>query len=191
LSKSIELDAELPEAHNNLGIMRLSEASFREAIRIKPDYADAHGNLANLLAQTGRETEAQAEFDRTLRLRPNDAGTRYSYAMLLGKTQRYDDAQRELEACLRADPAFADAHELLGDLLMARHQAPAAVARYRDAVQLRPESSRAAFSLGMALAAVGNREGAIPYLRKAAAAPDAEIRERALELLREWGTSPR
>jgi len=198
LVKAIERDAELPEAHNNLGILRLStgdgaraEASFREAIRIKPDYADAHGNLANLLAASTRSAEAQAEFDRTLQLRPNDAGTRYNYAMLLGKTQRYDDAQRELEACLRADPAFADAHELLGDLLMARNQAPAAVLRYREAVRLRPESVRAGFGLGMALAATGNPGGAIPYLRQAAAGPDVEIRQRALAVLRQLGASPR
>ena len=53
LSEAIELDPDLPEAHNNLGILCLTrgevvraESAFREAIRIRPDYADAHGNLA-------------------------------------------------------------------------------------------------------------------------------------------------
>ena len=190
LGKSIEHDPELPEAHNNLGILQLAaghppraEASFREAIRIKPGYADARGNLANLLAVDGRLAEAQVEFDRALRLRPGDAGTRYNYAMLLGKLGRYDDAQRELDACLQADPAFADAHELLGDLLLARNQAREATPHYREAARLRPESARAVFGLGMALAATGNPAGAIPYLEKAAAGPDVEIRQRAVEVL--------
>ena len=198
LRKAIEYDPELPEAHNNLGILRYStgdstraEAGFREAIRVKPDYADAHGNLANLLSETGRSAEAQAAFDRALGLRPNDAGTRYNYGLLLGKLQRYGDAERQLEACVRANPVFPDARELLGDLLLARNQAAAAAMQYREAVRLRPDSVRANFGLGLALAATGDRTGAIPYLRQAAAAPDVETRQRALELLRQLEASPR
>ena len=198
LQKAIALDPELPEAHNNLGILRYStadatsaEAGFREAIRVKPDYADAHGNLANLLSEAGRPAEAEAAFVRALRLRPNDPGTRYNYAMLLGKLQRYDDAQRELEAGVRANPAFSDARELLGDLLLGRNQAAAAALHYREAVRLRPDSVRANFGLGMALASTGDHAGAIRYLRKAAAAPDVEIRQRAQALLRELGASQR
>ena len=198
LQKAIALDPELPEAHNNLGILRYStgdatraEAGFREAIRVKPDYADAHGNLANLLSEAGRPAEAEAAFVRALRLRPNDAGTRYNYAMLLGKLQRYDDAQRELEAGVRANPAFSDARELLGDLLLGPNQAAAAALHYREAVRLRPDSVRANFGLGMALAATGDHAGAIRYLRKAAAAPDVDIRQRAQALLRQLEARPR
>ena len=198
LGKAIALDPELPEAHNNLGILRYStgdatraEAGFREAIRVKPDYADAHGNLANLLSDAGRPAEAQAAFDRALRLRPNDAGTRYNYAMLLGKLQRYDDARRELEACVRVNPAFSDAREMLGDLLLARNQGAAAAMHYREAVRLRPDSVRANLGFGMALAAAGDSAGATPFLRKAAAAPDAETRQRALEMLRQLEARPR
>jgi hypothetical protein len=43
----------------------------------------------------------------------------------------------------------------------------------------------------MALAATGNPGGAIPYLRKAAAGPDVEIRQRAVEVLRQLGASSR
>lgn len=198
LEKALQRDPELPEAHNNLGILRYSggdaaraEASFREAIRIKPDYADAHGNLANLLSAAKRFDEAKDEFDRALRLRPNDAQTRFNYAMLLGKTRRYDAAQTELESCLRTDASFAPAHELLGDLLLARGQAPAAVAHYREAVRLRPDSLQSTLSLGIALAATGDRTEALVLLRKAAAAPDADVRQRALAVLRDLGATPR
>ena len=184
--KALARDPDMPEAHNNLGILRMAagEASFREAIRIKPDYADAHGNLANLLAASGRFQEAQTEFDTALRLRPNDAGTRYNFAMLLGRLQRYDESQRELEACLRADPHFADGRELLGDLLLARNNPKEAAIHFREAARLRPASMRAAFGLGMALAATGDTAAALPHLRKAAAGADIEVRAKAAEALR-------
>lgn len=134
----------MPEPHNNLGILWFSggepakaEAAFREAIRIQPSYADAHGNLANLLSGTGAVREALYHFEIALKLRPNDAATRYNYAVALGRAHRYDEAQRELEQTLQADPQFADAHELLGDLLMAKGQPQAAQAHYREAQALR------------------------------------------------------
>ena len=173
IEKALELDPELPEAHNNLGIMSVAggaqkraEAEFREAIRIRPDYADAHGNLANLLSGAGNSVEAREHFEIALRLRPGDAATRYNYAMLLGRSSQYDDAQRQLEESLRADPEFADAHELLGNLLMARGQGPEAISHYREAVRIKPESARAHFGLGAALASAGNLSDAIPHLQK-------------------------
>ena len=188
LRAALKLDPEMPEAHNNLGILTGAEASFREAIRIKPDYADAHGNLAHLLSGAGRFPEAGREFDLALRLRPGDAATRYNYAMLLGRTKRYDEAQRELEACLQADPKFAGAHELLGDLLMARNEPREAVAHYRELLQARPGSGRAQLGLALALLAAGDRTGALPLLQKAADAADADVRQRAVELLRQLGS---
>ncbi|MBM3788559.1 MAG: tetratricopeptide repeat protein, partial [Acidobacteria bacterium] len=184
--KAIARDPDMPEAHNNLGILRMAagEASFREAIRIQPDYADAHGNLASLLSAAGRFVEAEPEFEIALRLRPNDAGARYNYAMLLGRLRRYDDAQRELEACLRVDSAFGDAYELLGELLLARGDSAGAAARFREAVRLRPASMRAVFGWGVALAASGDRAAAIVQLRRAAAGTDTEIRGKAGAALR-------
>ena len=185
LNRALQRDPEMPEAHNNLGILQLSEASFREAIRIRPDYADAHGNLAGLLSGKGRFTEAQSAFEGALRLRPGDAAIRYNYAMLLGRTGRYDDARRELETCLRADPAFADAHELLGDLLLAQNQLGDAMPHYREAVRLRPSSGAAHLGLGIALLAAGDRSAALPHLQTAAGSTDADVRQRAAGVLRE------
>lgn len=194
IGKAITLDPDLPEAHNNLGIILLArgesaraETEFRTAIRIRTDYADAHGNLANLLSGSGRLDEARWQFEIALRLRPGDAATRFSYAMLLGRTSHYEEAQRELEASLRADAGFADAHEVLGDLLMAKGQTREAASHYRAAIRIRPDS-RAHLGLAEALAAAGDVRGAIPHLEQAARSPDARARERAAELLRQLGS---
>ena len=120
-----------------------------------------------------------------LRLRPADAATRYNYAMMLGRTSHFDEAQSELEASLRADPRFADAHLLLGDLLMARQRTQDAAPHYREVLRISPESSRAHLGLGAALMAGGDLEGAISHLKRAAAGDDAAMREQAAEMLRQ------
>jgi predicted CXXCH cytochrome family protein len=193
LQRAVELDPDLSEAYNNLGVIwsaggeqARAESAFREAIRIQPDYADAHGNLGNLLSG-GDLSEARYHFEIALRLRPDDAVTRYNYAMVLGRTRHFDEAQRELEESLRVDPELVDAHLLLGDLLMAREQAQAALPHYREGVRLRPESGRAHLGLGAVLVAVGDRAGAVLELQRAAADSDAEVREQAGQLLRQLG----
>jgi tetratricopeptide (TPR) repeat protein len=160
LQKAVALDADMSEAHNNLGVVwaqvgdtTRADAAFREAIRIQPDYADAHGNLGNLLSEAGRLDEARSHLEISLRLRPNDAPTRYNYAMVLGRTRDIDGAQRELEAAVRADPDFADAHLLLGTILLEKGQAEAALPHLRKAAadknpSVREEAERMLRKLG-------------------------------------------
>lgn len=141
LTTALRCDPDFAEAHNNLGLLRLgtpqAEASFREAIRLRPDYADARANLGQLLAGA-KPVEAEREFAAALKLRPNDPSTRFNYAMLLGRQRRIDDAQRQLEAALAADPQFADAHEVLAELLLAKGDARQAGQHLREVVRLKP-----------------------------------------------------
>ena len=81
------------------------------------------------------------------------------------------------------DSGFASAHELLGDLRMARGEIRRAIESYRELVRLEPRSGRGHLALGSALVAIGDRNAAIPHLRRAAPDRDAELRRRAMELL--------
>jgi predicted O-linked N-acetylglucosamine transferase (SPINDLY family) len=65
LRQALRLRYNIPEAHNNLGVVLAEQgrraeavASFREAVRLKPDYAEAHNNLANALRELGFLEEA-------------------------------------------------------------------------------------------------------------------------------------
>jgi tetratricopeptide (TPR) repeat protein len=193
LERAISLNPDLPEPHNNLGIVLLSTgdrakaaAAFREAIRIQPDYVDANGNLANLLDLPS----ARYYFETALRLKPSNAALRYNFAVALGRARQVDEAQRQLELALQSDPAMADAHELLGNLLMARNQPTAALPHYREWLRLQPNSPQAQLGVGSALAMTGDRNAAVPYLRQAAASADSPTREAATLLLRQLGQQP-
>jgi len=67
-------------AHNNLGLAltskgELAEAadSFREALRIQPDFAEAHVNLAVALEYLERSAEALKHVETALLIRPTFA----------------------------------------------------------------------------------------------------------------------
>ena len=53
------------------GLGRLEEAvvAYKEAIRLKPDFANAHANLAEVLSKAGRSEEAAAQAREAARLR--------------------------------------------------------------------------------------------------------------------------
>jgi len=65
------------EAYNNLGLVllqagdvRMAQAEFIEAVRLKPRYAEAHYNLALALHQEGKDEESRAEFEKAYEIAP-------------------------------------------------------------------------------------------------------------------------
>lgn len=105
LEKSLQLDRESPEAHYALGLSWSqrdadpvrAEASFREAIRLAPDYSEAHMNLAILLFQSQRVDEAEYHFERALRYRPDYSLCHLNYGLMLLKTNRTLEASYHLQ----------------------------------------------------------------------------------------------
>lgn len=188
--KSLAIDPQQPVAHNGLGGARMktgdsagAEAEFREAIRLRPHYAAAHHNIAHLLSSAGRFEEAEYHFNEALRI-DDLAPTRFDYALMLARVNRPDEARQQVEAVLRSDPRHAKAHDFLGNLLEGKGQTAEAIEHYRQSVRLDPEYARANLDLGAALAREGHPAAALPFLERAARSPDAAIRDKALDLLK-------
>jgi len=158
-------------AHNNLGILRLpghldeGVALFEEALRLKPDYAEAHNNLGHALELQGRIGEALAHYREALRVYPDyfEAHSNLGVALQrLGKPE----ALEHLSEAVRLGPDSADARNNLGSQLHSLGRHDEARLQYEEALRLRMDFPEAHNSLGITLQEMG-RPGALDHFREA------------------------
>ena len=106
--------------HNNLGLVlarqgRLEEATthYYEALRIKPDFAEAHNNLGLRLAKQGRLEEAIKHFSEAVRIKPDYADAHNSFGVALAKQGRFEEAINHFSEAVRIEPDYARAQNNL------------------------------------------------------------------------------
>jgi len=86
---------------------------LREAVALKPDYADAYELLGIELAADNRFSEAQTQFEELIRLRPNYADGRVNLGIALARQHRFDAALEQFDAALKIDPQNTQAREFI------------------------------------------------------------------------------
>ena len=126
----------LGTAHLRLGNAAQAEKSLRKAIQLVPDYDQAMGNLALLLASSERKDEAGAMFRRALDTNPRSAVANANLATFyLGEGRAAESVPLFVEA-IRLDPDYIQARLNLavayfqtGDLIRARQQASEVIIR--------------------------------------------------------------
>ena len=153
-------------AHNNLGTALDDEgrtdeaiAQFQEVLKLKPDLAEAHGNLGNVLSKIpGRLSEAIAEYNESLRLKPDFVRARINFANALEDEGRIAEAVEQDEEALKLRPDSALAHSNLGSALAKMPgRLTDAIDECEQAIRLKPDLAEAHSNLGSALAAVPGR----------------------------------
>jgi len=107
-------------AHTNLGLVleeskRLDEAAehFREAIRLRPAYAEALYDLGNVLAAQGRLAEAAEQYRDALRLDDRFAVVHNNLGNVLVMLGRVAEGRRHYARALELDPGYTAARENL------------------------------------------------------------------------------
>ena len=156
--KSVQLDPQDAEAHNNLGVLlqqqgRLDEAetSYRQAITLKPDYVEAHSNLGIILKEFGRLKESEASYRKAIELKPDLAETHYNLGITLKELGRLDEAETSYRKALELKPDLAEAYSNLGNTLQAQDRLKEAEENYRQAITLKPDYVEAHYNLGVLL----------------------------------------
>jgi tetratricopeptide (TPR) repeat protein len=75
-----------------------AEALLRRAVKLDPNFAEAHCELGLLYEDEGQEAEALREFELAVKLRPDLAKVHYRLARLYSKQGRFDLAEKEYRA---------------------------------------------------------------------------------------------
>ena len=153
--KSLALDNNDPEAHNNLGLVlqkqgRLQEAmlSLKKAIALKPDFIIAIYNLGNTLKQIGNLEDAEINLKRCIELKPNFIEAYINLANTQSENNHFKDAERSLKKCIELKQNFIPAHYNLGNLLKKLGRLDEAMTSYNYLLKLKPSYKPALLGRG-------------------------------------------
>ena len=142
-------------------------AEYREAMRLKPNAADAHGLRGLELEQEGDFDGAIAEYREMVRLRPNDARAHFGLGVNLGLKGDWDGEITEEREAIRLKPDKADAHFNLGLALGEKGDWDGAISECRMAIRLKADYAMAHDALGAALEQKGELQPALEEYLKA------------------------
>lgn len=142
-------------------------AYYREALRLRPNYAEAHNNLAILLRAAGDLSSAAEHYQEALRLRPGYPEALYNYAILLESRGSTEGAAGHYAEALRVRPDYVDAHHGYANLLKGGGRLSEAEEHYRAAIGLRPEYAEVHNNYAIVLEDKGDVEGAAGHYEEA------------------------
>ncbi|MER7906361.1 tetratricopeptide repeat protein [Streptomyces sp. NPDC047726] len=129
-------------------------ADFARALELRPGYGWALGNRGELYEKLGRREDAVADFTRAIEIDPTSdwvLGARARTYLCMG---RHEDALADCARTVEIDPRDGWNQMLYGVVLRAAGDAPAAEARFADALRLFTEEGA-----GAGDAAVNARQG--------------------------------
>ena len=135
-----------PEAHYRKGETLRAQnnfkgalAEYREAIRLKPDYAAAHASAGFAFRDKGDLENAVAEFREVVRLNPKEPAAHDVLGLSLFKKGDLDGAAAEFREAIRLDPQDAETHYNLAKALEKKGDRDAAIAEYRETLRWKPD----------------------------------------------------
>jgi protein O-GlcNAc transferase len=131
---------------------KLEEAAqtYRQAIAIDPNCAEAYNNLGSTLDSQGKFKDAIAFYEKAISIQPDSAGVYNN----LGNTYQ---EQNELELAIAAyanaiaiNPNLAEAHYNLGNIFHSQGKLEAAIESYQQTLRCNPDFEQAKFAICMA-----------------------------------------
>ena len=147
---------------------RLSEAAvqYRRAIKLKPDYVEAHTNLGNVLKELGSHRDAAACYERVIALKPS-AEAHYNLANTLSQLGRLDEAVSSYRRALALKPDLVEAHNNLANALVSQGRLDDALIHFQRALALDPNLVEAHVNFGTTLLQQGKLDAAAEELERA------------------------
>jgi tetratricopeptide (TPR) repeat protein len=154
--------------HYDLGVALGGDVGeYREAIRMKPDWAEPYNALGRDLAAKGDWDGAIKEYLEVVRLDPNNADAHQSLAFAFEKKKDWDGEVKEYREVVRLKPDNDTWRFALGGALENKKDWDGAIQAYHEALRLSPHNALYRSSLGDAFAGKKDWDGAIRAYREA------------------------
>ena len=152
---------------------KINEAigSYTKALEIQPNFPEVCANLGSIYAQQQQWQRAVAYYQKAISLKPDFVGAYRNLAKIFRAINKQKEEAECLYEAMRREPDMATEAEYLavGNVLLINGNLEAAIACYRAAIHLNPNSIEAVYQLGEVFNGRGQLEEAISFYQKAIA----------------------
>ena len=170
--KALKLDPSLAEAHAAMAKVKEdydwdwsgAEQEYKQAIELNPGLGVVHAHYSNLLAETGRISEALPEARKALELDPLSTFVNSNLASMLYFAGDYPAAVEQARKTLDLDPDSARAHRNLGRIYAAQGFYENATLEFQKAVEMSPGTPEYLAELGYTYGKWGRQNEAAQVL---------------------------
>ncbi len=134
---------------------------FSEAIKLKPDYAEAYYNRGNAYSELADNNKAITDFSEAIKLKPGYAEAYTGRGIVHNDMGNRQDAITDYEQAIKLKPSYAKSYNNRGNARSALGDNQGAIADYDQAIKLKPDYASAYFNRGNVRSDLGDKKGAI------------------------------
>ena len=155
--------------YKGLGQLDTSIESYKKALALKPDHANAYYNMGNALKERGKLEEAIEAYNKALVFNPDYADAYNNIGNALQDQSKLEEAISAFKRVLSLKPNCAEAYCNIGNVFAAQGDLEEAIIAYRKSLSINPNSVVAYSHMAAVFADQGKLEEAIEAYSKALA----------------------
>jgi tetratricopeptide (TPR) repeat protein len=159
-----EIHTLLGNALADMGQREKALPHYREAVRLRPDFAPTHNGLGNLFAAEGLLEEAVGHYEQALRIKPNYPFAHNGLGSVKDDMGLVDEAIVNYRKALESDPGFAAAHNNLAAAFVRKGQFDFAMEELSAALKYDPDNADYHYNFAILARRQGNIEQAREHL---------------------------
>jgi len=126
---------------SNSGLMQFDDAieSYKQVLKIKPDYAEAYYNMGVALKSKGNPEAAIDSYKQALKIKPNYAEAHNNMGNALTDKDDLEGAIDSYKQALKIKPNYAEAYYNMGVALTNKDDLEGAIDSYKQALKIKPD----------------------------------------------------
>ena len=141
--------------------------SYKRALVLNADFADAYSNMGLTQAAAGKTDDAIASYKQALKLNPSHIEALNNLGLLSEERKNYPEAQKYYQQAIKLNPTVAALHFNLGNIFKAQNKFEEAINAYKEALTHDEKDADILVNLGLASEALGWTHEAIEHYLKA------------------------
>ena len=191
--KSLKLNPNDAEVHNNLGFVYQEEKNYdeakqwyEEAIRLEPNYIAAHHNLGLIYHLKEEYEKAEISYKKTIKIKPDYLPIYNNLGNTLIKQGKIVEAEECYKQAIKFDNKNPEVYNNLGIVLQKLDRIKEAITAHEQALTYKKDYAESRYNLGFCLQKLGKfDEALIEYEKSLIIKPDyASVESSMLDLLK-------